>query len=91
MYDFCKSTHLIFSQSFQMSSDARSKTSSPMSHFPHEQRDSTKFQRELTEISSSVRHPISLSTITSEEASVNITRIESTRCSDNFYQLFLDP
>ncbi|KAK1379242.1 hypothetical protein POM88_025986 [Heracleum sosnowskyi] len=62
-----------------------------MGHYPPELRGSAKFQRELKEISGSSKHPLSPSTIISEEAAANIARVEATRSSDNSFQLFLDP
>ncbi|KAK1385891.1 hypothetical protein POM88_023626 [Heracleum sosnowskyi] len=74
-----------------MSSDASSKTSSFMSHYPSEQRGSFEFQRELMEISRTYRHPISPSAIISEVVVANIAGIESTRSTDSSFQLFLAP
>ncbi|KAL1824048.1 hypothetical protein ACET3Z_010826 [Daucus carota] len=61
-------------------SESRSRSShvsSPLSHFPRDQRGSAEFQRELNEISGTSRHPIDPATAISEEAAANIARVES--------------
>lgn len=69
-----------------------SHVSSPLSHFPPEQRGSLEFQRELNEISGTSRHPIDPNTAISGEAAANIVRIESSRRSESSsLHMHLDP
>ena len=59
------------------STSRSSHVSSPLSHFPLHQRGSAEFQRELNEISGTSHHPIDPAAAISEEAAVNIARVES--------------
>ena len=74
------------------STSRSSHVSSPLSHFPRDQRGSAEFQRELNEISGTSRHPIDPATAISEEAAVNIARVESSMHSgSSSLHLHLDP
>jgi len=74
------------------STSRSSHVSSPLSHFPRDQRGSAGFQQELNEISGTSRHPIDPATAISEEAAANIARVESSMHSgSSSLHLHLDP
>ena len=74
-----------------MSESEATSTSSPLNHYPPEQRGSLGFQRELNEMSGTTRHPIDPTTTVSEEAARNIEKIEEVmRSSSSSLHLYMD-
>ena len=75
-----------------MSESEATSMSSPLNHYPPEQRGSLEFQKELNEISGMTRHPINPDTAMSEEAARNIEKSEEVmRSSSSSLHLYMDP
>ena len=66
-----------------MSKSEATSTSSPLNHFPPEQRGLLEFQKELNEMSGTTHHPINPETGVSEEAARNIDKIEEVMRSNS--------
>ena len=74
-----------------MSESEATSTSSPLNHFPPEQRGSLEFQKELNDISGTTRYPLDLKAAMSEEAARNVEKIEEVmRSSSSSLHLYMD-
>ena len=74
-----------------MSESEATSTSSPLNHYPPEQRGSLGFQKELNEMSGTTKHPLDPKALISEEAARNIERVEETmKSNSSSLHLYMD-